>query len=399
MNDTAGLILGVQHKSVPRTMWGLEADEVIRKRTYAADFATPLLTLDRSASDANVKRMIDWTVRTGVAIAPHGKTTMAPELWRRFVDAGAWGITVATPWQAEVAITAGIHRILVANEVVDAVGIATIAAATDTDVEIYCWVDSVDGVRLLAEGAGRRPVRVLVEYGLPGGRSGARGLEEALAVSDAVRADPRLVLCGVSGFEWTYGPDRTPSSDARVSEFLDEMAELLRQLLDDNAFAAKPIVSAGGSIWFDVVARQFAGWTERAQVIVRSGCVQSSDNGYFAANSPFAGQPFELEASLTVWASVISVPEPGVAILNAGKRDLSEDLGGPRVLNIPGATIERLNDQHGWMRYPVDTPVTVGQLVRLGISHPCTTFDRWRLIPEILSAEDPRVVGFIETQF
>lgn len=399
MSRSDDVVLSSHHKSIPPRMWGRKAQDVAAETPPVSDFATPLLTLDRGASDRNVERMIQWTRRSGVLIAPHGKTTMAPELWRRFVEAGAWGITVATPWQAEVAIEAGIRRILIANEVADAVGIASVAAATDRGVELYCWVDSLAGVRLLADGAGANPIRVLVEHGRPGGRTGARGVDATLEVAAAVRSERSLLLCGVSGFEWTYGPERSPESDERISAFVDELGELARRLEAEHAFAEPPIISAGGSIWFDVVARQLAGWTDRARVIVRSGCVQTSDHGFFAAHSPFAGTEFELEPALTVRASVLSVPEPGLAILNAGKRDLSEDLGGPRVLDVTGAVIERLNDQHGFMRFPADIRVDVGRVVTLGISHPCTTFDRWRLIPEIASAADPRVVGFVETRF
>jgi D-serine deaminase-like pyridoxal phosphate-dependent protein len=100
-----------------------------------------------------------------------------------------------------------------------------------------------------------------------------------------------------------------------------------------------------------------------------------------------------------VHASVLSVPDPGVAILNAGKRDMSEDLGGPRVLDIAGASIEKMNDQHAWMTFPEGSEISVGQVIRLGVSHPCTTFDRWRLIPEIASAKDLTIVGFVQTLF
>ncbi|MGP3534303.1 amino acid deaminase [Microbacterium sp. RD1] len=392
-------LLGVQHKSVPSSLWGLSTDQA-RAREYTVDqFATPLLTLDRAALDHNMARMIQWADGAGVHLAPHGKTTMAPQLWRRFVDAGAWGITVATAWQAQVAVASGIGRILIANEVVDPVGTRALARATDDGAEIYCWVDSVDAVRAVAAEAGMRPIRVLVERGRPGGRTGARSLDEAMRVADAVRAEPRLRLCGVSGFEWTYGPDRSAGSRSAVVDFLRDMAALMARLDSDGAFSARPIVSAGGSVWFDEVARQFAQWEDRADIIVRSGCVQASDSGYFAEHSPFANGPDPLVAALTVRASVLSLPDPGVAILDAGKRDLSEDLGGPRVLDVAGAEIERMNDQHSWMRFPADQAVVVGQVVRLGVSHPCTTFDRWRLIPETRTSDDGTIVGYIRTLF
>ena len=67
----------------------------------------------------------------------------------------------------------------------------------------------------------------------------------------------------------------------------------------------------------------------------------------------------------------------------------------------PGAVITAVNDQHCYLSLPVDSPLAVGDIVRLGISHPCTAFDKWRLIPEIDSADpaSPVVVGFVETFF
>jgi D-serine deaminase-like pyridoxal phosphate-dependent protein len=93
---------------------------------------------------------------------------------------------------------------------------------------------------------------------------------------------------------------------------------------------------------------------------------------------------------------VLSVPEPGLALLDAGKRDLPSDLGLPIVLGIPDATIDQLADQHAFLRFPPQTRLAVGDVVGLGISHPCTAFQLWRLLPEV---DGERVVGFVETVF
>ncbi|PZQ89765.1 MAG: amino acid deaminase [Leifsonia xyli] len=443
-------VLGVEHKSVPPALWGRRASEVAAEGHPVSAFATPLLVFDRAASDANVRELIAWAAERGLELAPHGKTTMAPVLWRRLVNAGCWGITVATPWQAQVARAAGVDRILLANEVVDPGGAAWMAAELDAhpEVELACWVDSPASVVALAATAGERPIDVLVELGGAGGRTGARGVEAALAVADAVAGEPRLRLRGVSGYEGSYGSDRRPETAARVRTYLAELAELATRLLDAHE-PRDAIVTAGGSTWFDLVAEQLAPLVGRARVVLRSGAFQVHDDVFYRETSPFGGfdtppaaatQPAGVGSAgaarpagvgsssaaqpaavgpagasalrafapaLTVFARVVSRPEPGLALLDAGKRDVPSDLDLPVVLQrldgraLPDARVVALNDQHARVELPADAALAVGEVVLLGISHPCTAFDRWRLIPEVDNARDPdpRVVGFLATVF
>ncbi len=396
-------VLGVGHKSVPPALWGRRASEVAAERHPVGAFATPLLVLDRAASDANVAALTAWAGERGMLLAPHGKTTMAPALWRRLLDAGCWGLTLATPWQAQVARVAGVDRILIANEVVDPVGAAWIAAELDAhpELELVCWVDSAASVDVLTATAGERAIDVLVELGDAGGRTGARGLDAALAVADAVAASPRLRLRGVAGYEGSYGSDRRPETVARVRGYLAELAALAEALLRAHE-VAHPIVSAGGSSWFDVVAEELAPLAGRARLVLRSGAFQAHDDVFYART---AGLP--LAPALTVFARVISRPEPGLAVLDAGKRDVPFDYDLPVVLGAAdgrgprGARITALNDQHAHVEVPADTALAVGEVVLLGISHPCGAFDRWRLVPEVDDARggDPRVVGFAATVF
>ncbi|AYF97143.1 alanine racemase [Protaetiibacter intestinalis] len=396
-------VLGVGHKSVPPALWGRRASEVAAERRPVDEFATPLLVFDRAASDANVATLTAWAAERGLGLAPHGKTTMAPELWRRLLDAGCWGVTVATPWQAQVARAAGVDRILLANEVVDPVGATWLAAELDAhpDAELVCWVDSPESVAALAATAGERPIDVLVELGDTGGRTGARGVGAALAVADAVAAEPRLRLRGATGYEGSYGADRSPATTDRVRGYLAALAGFAGALLDAHDIP-EPIVTAGGSTWFDLVAEELGSLGGRAHVILRSGAFQAHDDVFYTRT---AALPFE--PALTVFARVVSRPEPGLALLDAGKRDVPSDLDLPVVLQtasgrpVPGARVTALNDQHARVELPAGAELAVGEVVLLGVSHPCTAFDRWRLIPEVEHARepDPRVVGFLPTVF
>ncbi len=396
-------VLGVAHKSVPPALWGRRASEVAAERPPVSDFATPLLVLDRAASDANVAQLVGWARERGLDLAPHGKTTMAPALWRRLLDAGCWGITVATPWQAQVARAAGVTRILLANEVVDPIGAAWIAGELDAhpEVELACWVDSVAAVEALAATAGRRPIDVLVEVGGAGGRTGVRSTEDALVLADRVAREPRLRLRGVSGYEGSYGADRRPGTVAAVRRYLAGLAGAASRVLQAHV-VEEPIVSAGGSTWFDLVAEELAPLVDRTRIVLRAGAFQAHDDVFYAGNAPL-----DLRPALTVFSRVVSRPEPGLALLDVGKRDVPSDLDLPLVLQtsdaraLPGARVVALNDQHTRVELPPELELAVGEVVLLGISHPCTAFDRWRLLPEVERARgrEPRVVGFVATVF
>ncbi len=383
-------LLGPWAKSFPSRSWGMTQREFLATSPTLADFATPLLTLDAGALASNVSLMAEWVSSRGLELAPHGKTTMAPQLWQQLLDAGAWGITLATTWQVQVARSFGVSRVILANEVVDPVALEWLAAElADESFEFVCWVDSVESVAAMRAGLARaaRAVDVVVELGSAGGRTGARGVDAALAVASAVDAAPELRLVGVGGYEGSYARDRTPTGIAAVERYLDEIVAVHRQV----AWGAKPIVTAGGSAWFDLVAERLGALVGEATVILRSGALQIHDDGFYRGITPVSG----LRSAMHGWSRVVSTPEPGLAILDGGKRDFPYDEGMP-VTEF--GVVEKVNDQHA---YVTTDSLEVGHLVRLGLSHPCTAFDKWRLIPVVDDADaaTPMVVDLVSTYF
>lgn len=149
-----------------------------------------------------------------------------------------------------------------------------------------------------------------------------------------------------------------------------------------------------------------SGRSTTAYVVLRSGCYITHDHGLYAETSPWADGPRTLQGAAEVWGVVLSIPEPGRAILGFGRRDVGSDAGFPIVLwhrrdgsnrSARELTITALNDQHAYVDVPADFDVTVGDLLGCGISHPCTTFDKWSLIPEVDS--EYRIVGTVHTYF
>ena len=161
----------------------------------AGDLALPVAILRQSAIQQNGAWMREFLRRTGSSICPHGKTTMAPQLFHRQLADGAWGITLATPQEVRVAYDYGVKRILLANELVEPSAIRWVRRTLDSDprFEFTCLVDSLEGVRRLeAPGGAGRPLAVLVELGIPGGRAGVRSVAEGLAVARAVKGKMAL---------------------------------------------------------------------------------------------------------------------------------------------------------------------------------------------------------------
>ncbi len=408
-------VLGPEHKSLPPAAWGRTAREYLDTAPHLDDLHTPVLTLDRSALDSNLAVMADWSAEAGVRLAPHGKTTMAPQLWAEQLAAGSWGITLATGWQAQLARSFGVARILLANALVDPVGLRWLAAELDRDpsFEFVSWVDGVAAVeemdRHLAQAPDGVRVAVLVELGGPGGRTGARSVGEALDVAAAVRRSARLELAGVGGYEGALAHDRSPEGVATVRGYLDELARLHRELA--GSYSRPAIVTAGGSAYPDLVVERLAGLAAEteATVVLRSGAYVIHDDGFYSGVSPLAAPRAgrALRSAMHGWARAVSHPEPGLALLDAGKRDFPYDEGLPTPQRVSGrlapagAHVPKLNDQHAFLRLPETGEVSVGDVVRLGLSHPCTAFDKWRLIPVIDDAEAPRprVVDLVHTFF
>jgi D-serine deaminase-like pyridoxal phosphate-dependent protein len=395
-------------KAVPAGTAGTVAD-LLAQRPPLSDLGTPLLTLDAGALDHNIATMATWAAAAGVALAPHGKTTMAPALWQRQLAAGAWGITLANVPQLRVGRAFGVRRLMLANALLDPAGLRWIAAelAADADFEFVSWVDSVRSVELMdaalrAAGAGR-PVDVCVELGATGARTGARSAETVTAIADAVVRTPTLRLVGLAGYEGALAHDPSAAALDTVDEYLGAMAAVHATLPYETA---TPIVTAGGSAYFDRVVAVLGGLD--ARLVVRAGAYVVHDDGFYRTISPLSRgtgtQP--LRSAMHGWARVVSRPEPTLALLDAGKRDLPFDDGLPVPQRIRGrgaldGRVTALNDQHTFLRLAADAGLDIGEVVRLGLSHPCTAMDKWQLVPVVDDADapEPLVVDLIRTFF
>lgn len=384
------------------------------------EVSLPVAVLRQSRIQHNLHWMQDFMQRYGVKLAPHGKTTMSPALFQLQLDHGAWGITLATAPQVQAAWMHGIRRVLLANQLVGKGNMAIISRLQQADpgFSFCCIVDSAANVDALGQyfaAAGQR-LRILLEYGVEGGRTGIRSPQQEEAVLAAIARWPQsLSLIGVEVYEGVL------QQEADIRAFLQSVLARTRVHAAAGLFVEEDIILTGaGSAWYDVVADTFSGFDpgQPVNILLRPGCYLTHDVGIYRhaeqrihSNNPIArDMGSSLQPALQLWAYVQSVPEDGRAIIALGKRDAAFDAGLPQVSlhfrpgrdQQPSAApadwiVSTMMDQHAFMRIPTDADLQVGDMLAFEISHPCLTFDKWR---QLLLVDDAlNVTGAVETLF
>jgi D-serine dehydratase len=406
----APTLLDRHFKGFPAAAAPCRIDEIASRgwNVLACDLPFPIALLRDSAIGHNIAWMREFARSRGVDIAPHGKTSMSPELYRRQIDAGAWGISFATVYQLGIGAEAGLTRALIPNQVVCDADLDGLAALLRDYPALRAWflVDSAAQIRLIeAWKARRRSPAVfdcLLEIGIPGKRTGCRATHEALAVAAAIHASPALRLGGIECYEGSVARGESEHDRREVDLLMARVADAALGCDKSGFFENDEVLmTAGGSALFDLVAgRLKLKLSKPVRGILRSGCYVTHDHGSYMNMLHKVEERQHLSSSLIpaieVWAMAQSRPEPGLAILTCGKRDISHDLSLPVALfhcargesaprAVPGAwRLVDLNDQHAYLRFPeADPGPAVGDLIGLGISHPCTTFDKWRWLPVV----------------
>jgi D-serine dehydratase len=382
------------------------------------DLSLPSAVLYQDRLQHNLDWMQRFIAAYGVKLAPHGKTTMAPKLFDMQLKGGAWGITLATAQQTLLAYRHGVRRVLMANQLIGRENMAIISRLLqDAAFEYYCLVDSAAQANLLGEffSNNARPLNVLLELGVPGGRTGIRDDRQLEATLNALKNwSTTLVLSGIELYEGVL------EDEGLVRAFLERAVAVTRKLATEKRFQRAPMLLSGaGSAWYDVVADVFTAATfkDAVEIVLRPGCYLTHDAGMYREaqarimqRNPIANQMRTgLLPALQAWAYVQSVPEPGKAIIGMGKRDAAFDAGlpTPALHYRPGDAapkgapahwaLTKMMDQHAFMQIGEEDEVHVGDMIGFDISHPCLTFDKWRTLP-ILNAEY-RVVDVIQTFF
>jgi D-serine dehydratase len=422
------LIFDAGFKNFPLTAGALRAQDIAARQwqLLGDDLPLPLAVLRRPALVHNLAWMQAYARRHGVQLAPHGKTTMSPELFQMQLDAGAWGISFATVYQLGVGVAAGVRRAIIANQVLGAADLGGLQALLRENDGLQVWflVDSLAQLRQIEQWAasqsGCKPFDVLLEVGMAGKRTGCRSRDEALQLAQAMAQSSAVRLGGVECYEGNAAQCDSALDTLAVSNLVRRVLEIARLCDADNLFAADSVLlSAGGSAVFDLVLPLLkgAGLSRPVVGVLRSGCYITHDHGHYQRYLRLVeareGLTSSLRPALEVWSLVQSVPEPGLAFLGCGRRDISYDIELPLPQQLARAGVRRmqdliatpadwritaLNDQHAYLQFdPNGLVPAVGDRVVLGLSHPCTTFDKWRWM--VVAEDDGRISGAIHTCF
>ena len=314
-------------------------------------------------------------------------------------------------FQAGLGIRNQVKRIIIANQVFQASDLEALSHLLEThsDVSVFFLVDSLAQLKQIeswrASSSSQQAFSVLIELGIDGKRTGCRDHATAMQLAREIKATNGLLLAGIECYEGALATCHHEHDQAAVAALMQRVQNLALACEKEDLFqCSEVLITAGGSAIFDLVAAHLQPNLSRpARGILRSGCYLTHDHVEYRKMLRCVGERLRLsetlKPALEVISSVQSCPEPGLALLSMGKRDVSYDmdlpvpiwqaaLGDSAVSSVPAHwEIKALNDQHAYLHFNPQSPASehpaVGRIIGSGISHPCTTFDKWRWMPII----------------
>ncbi|MBU0914312.1 MAG: amino acid deaminase [Gammaproteobacteria bacterium] len=365
------------------------------------DICLPAAVLKQQAIKHNLNWMQSFANHSKVLLAPHGKTSMTPWLFQQQLAAGAWGLTVATAYQAQIAANAGARRIILANQLIGKANMALIAKLLEDGIEVFVCVDHPAQVQALSDFFQplQQNIAVLIELGVTGGRCGCRTDDDLMALAYQLNTLPAVQLAGIEFYE---GVVKGAEPEQGVRQLVRQATSLMQSLLKQQLLQyPTALVSGAGSVWYDVVAEELtaAHLPEQVKLVLRPGCYISHDQGIYqqaqlqvlARSSLACSLGDDLQNALELAVYVQSLPEAGLAVLGFGKRDAAFDAGLPQATalyrhgvlltdQLQGCETIKVMDQHAFWRYDGAVQPQIGDMLLLSTSHPCLTFDKWRTL-------------------
>lgn len=340
------------------------------------DVATPGLALDLDILDRNLDEMAQIARSAGVELFPHAKTHRMAEIGRRQVARGADGLCVAKLGEAEAFAAAGIRRLFVANPIFGAEK-AQRALALARRVDLVLATDSVAGAASLGETFAKAGeiARVMLAIDSGMGREGVP-FSQAPDIAEAIHALSGIDLIGIYTHEGTTYGAKDTADLAQQARAAGLMMVGVAQAIRARGVRL-PVVSLGASASARTVAH-VPGVTQ-----IRPGIYAFNDVGQIAL-----GNATLETTAVRVMATVVSHPEAGRACIDAGSKSLSTDLvpavarrdafpGMGLIVNAPGWVIERMSEEHGWLRWHgagAPPALLVGTRLEIVPNHVCMAF-------------------------
>jgi D-threonine aldolase len=307
---------------------------------------TPALVVDLEPCERNLERMADAT--KGLRLRPHAKSHKCSTLAKAQLARGAVGICCQKTDEAAAFVDAGITDVLVTNEVVAPAKIARLAELA-ARAQIGVLVDALPAVATLSQAASRARcvIDVYVEIDAGAHRCGVAPGEPALALARAIVHAPGLRFRGLQAYQGAAQHLREPAARAAAVARAAAEARRTREMITDAGIACDLVTGAGTGTWQH--ERDSGVYDE-----LQPGSYVFMDADY-GRNIAAPGE-LRFEQSLYVLASVVSVPAPGRAIVDAGLKAFSFDSGLPLVHGRAGVDYVKASDEHGVLRVADDAP-------------------------------------------
>ena len=333
-------------------------------KIHINDIETPALVVDYLKLKNNIDKMASFAKSVNCSLRPHFKTHKCPLIANLQIDAGAIGITCAKTGEAEILAASGIKNILVANQVVEPSKIRRIAAIAKY-CNIIVAVDDLKNVDDLSAAAQElsADIGVVIEADIGMGRCGVRNVNESLELAERISKSPGLSFKGLMGYEGhcVFIND----FEERKKKTLEANEKLMRykEFLESKGFEIK-IVTGGGTGTFNITSR-FPGYTE-----IQAGSYVFMDSKY----NSIEGVGAEFDNAAFILATVVSRPEKGLAVIDAGMKCMTGEFGIPQAVGTKGVTLKTLAEEHGIVQVDEEAAnINIGDRIRITPSHICTT--------------------------
>ena len=333
------------------------------------DLNTPVLIVELDALDRNIARMAAFAEAHGLKLRPHAKTHKSPDIARRQIAAGAIGLCCAKIGEAEVMADAGLAGLHITSPVVSPPAIARLAALNQRSEGLMCVVDDPANVRALGAAvaaAGDAPLMVIIDIDPGIRRTGVPTPDAAVAVLDAIRAEPSLSYKGVQCY---CGLQQHIAGFGERKAAMADRATFVRSVIAalSEAGGAPEIVTGGGTGThrIDVALDLFTELQVGSYIFMDSQYLACDLTGEDAT----AGSPFE--TSLMIDARVVSATGPAMVTLDAGFKAFATDADPPQILH--GAPEEAkfffMGDEHGAVFSMTGTLPGLSDMVTLAAPH------------------------------
>lgn len=330
------------------------------------DVSTPAVVVDLDVVERNLNRMAAYCAAHGLGLRPHTKTHKTLEVARMQLAEGALGLTVAKVGEAEVMAQTDTPQILVAHPIVGEEKIRRLAAVA-AGVDVLVALDSLEAARGLSHVAQQAGCTfgVLVEFDSGSHRCGVAAGETCASLGRSIDALKGVQVRGLmTYFGSVWGDEQQRNQEmARLGTDVERTMAAFRR-----AGLSLEIVSAGSTPAAEM-SHRIPGITE-----IRPGTYVFND-----LNTFYQGVCTLDDCAVRVMTTVISTCVPGQVIVDAGSKVFSSDLlsAGPRhgygrIMEIEGAGLSKLNEEHGFVEASDYGAFSVGQVLSVIPNHVCT---------------------------